>query len=166
VFGDGELAEVPISQAIAASSSIPGFFEPFAINGRHFVDGDVGYTGHADLAIDAGARALLVVNPLVPLRTTEDGQPHALRRLGLYGILEQVGRINSQNLLEGGLRELKLRIPDVRCHLIQPPSVGTPLLGPSMGFDASRAALRFGYTSTREWLERAGESLREDFADG
>jgi hypothetical protein len=35
-----------------------------------------------------------------------------------------------------------------------------------MGFDATRAALRFGYTSTREWLERAGESLREDFADG
>jgi len=166
VFGDGELAAVPISEAIAASSSIPGFFEPFSIGGRDYVDGDVGHTGHADLAIGAGARALVVINPLVPLRATDDGQPHAMRRLGLYGILEQVGRINSQNLLEGSLRELKLRDPGIRYHLIQPVPAGTPLLGPSMGFDASRAALRFGYTSTREWLERAGEALREDFAAG
>jgi len=165
VFGDGELAAVPISQAIAASSSIPGFFEPYSIGGRDYVDGDVGYTGHVDLAITAGARTLLVVNPLVPLRAGEDGQ-HALRRLGLYGILEQVGRINSQSLLEGGLRELGLRHPDVTCHLIQPPPVGTPLFGPSMGFDASRTALRFGYTSTREWLERSGQALQREFAGG
>lgn len=41
VFGMGEHAAVPISQAIAASSSIPGFFEPFSIGGRDYVDGDV-----------------------------------------------------------------------------------------------------------------------------
>jgi len=38
----------------------------------------------------------------VPLRT--DGSAPALRGQGLYGILEQVGRINSQSLLELGLR--------------------------------------------------------------
>jgi len=165
VFGTGDLAAVPISQAIAASSSIPGFFEPYAIDGRHYVDGDVGYTSHADLAIAAGARTLVVVNPLVPLRASEGGQP-ALRRLGLYGIIEQVGRINSQSLLEIGLRELALRHSDLTCHLIQPAATGTPLFGPSMGFDASQTALRFGYTSTREWLERAGDALRAEFARG
>ena len=33
------------------------------------------------------------------------------------------------------------------------------MFGPSMGFDASRAALRFGYQSTREWLEGQGAPL-------
>ena len=165
VFGMGEHASVPISQAIAASSSIPGFFAPFTIGGRDYVDGDVGHTGHADLAVGAGARAVVVVNPLVPLRTAEAGAP-AMRRFGLYGILEQVGRINSQNLLEAALRELHLRRPEVRWHLIQPTSPGTPLFGPSMGFDASRAALRFGYTSTLEWLDGGGTPLREEFARG
>lgn len=165
VFGMGENAAVPISQAIAASSSIPGFFEPFAIGGRDYVDGDVGHTGHADLAIAAGAGSVVVVNPLVPLRTIDGGTP-AMRRFGLYGILEQVGRINSQNLLETGLRELQLRRPDVRWHLIQPSAPGTPLFGPSMGFDASRAALRFGYTSTLEWLDGEGGRLRGEFGTG
>src|SRR4029453_16480145 len=94
-------ADVPISQAIAASSAIPGVFEPYHIDGRDYVDGDGGFTGHADLAVEAGARLLIVVNPLVPRREAATGA--TLRRHGLYGILEQVGRINSQNLLEVGL---------------------------------------------------------------
>ena len=66
VFGQGDLMDVPISQAIAASSAIPGFFEPYRIGGRDYVDGDVGYTGHADLAVAAGASVLVALNPAVP----------------------------------------------------------------------------------------------------
>jgi hypothetical protein len=33
------------------------------------------------------------------------------------------------------------------------------MFGPSMGFEASRAALRFGYESTREWLAGQGAPL-------
>jgi hypothetical protein len=43
----------------------------------------------------------------------------------------------------------------VEFHLIQPEFKPSPLVGPSMGFEASRAALRFGYSSVTEWL--AGE---------
>lgn len=69
VFGQGELRDVPISEAIAASSAIPGFFEPYAIDGRDYVDGGVGFTGHADLAAEAGADVVFVVHPLVPSLT-------------------------------------------------------------------------------------------------
>jgi hypothetical protein len=42
--------------------------------------------------------------------------------------------------------------------------VPSPLRGPSMGFEASRAALRFGYTSVRESLAGEGASaLRRRF---
>jgi predicted acylesterase/phospholipase RssA len=158
-FGVGGLAETPISEAIAASSAIPGFFEPYRIGGHDYVDGDVGHTGHADLAVDAGADVVLLVNPLVPLRPQEGTAP--LRSHGMYGILEQVGRINSQSLLELGLRELQLRSPAVRWYLIQPPAEGSPLFGPSMGFEASRAALAFGYSSAKQWVAEGGPALAQ-----
>ena len=164
VFGTGAFAETPISEAIAASSAIPGFFEPFHIGGCDYVDGDVGHTGHADLAVEDGARQLVIINPLIPLRS--DGSATVSRYLrgqGLYGILEQVGRINSQGLLDLGLRELSLRHPDLEIHLLQPPAGDTPLFGPSMGFEASRLALRFGREATLDWLVTEGGVLRRAF---
>jgi predicted acylesterase/phospholipase RssA len=101
VFGQGELRDVPISHAVAASSAIPGFFEPYSLNGRDYVDGGVGFSGHADLAAEAGADAVFVVNPLVP-SLLEDGASR-MRTRGVYTIMEQAGRIYSQNLLQLGL---------------------------------------------------------------
>src|SRR5256884_4086290 len=66
VFGAGELRDVPISQAAAASSAIPGFFDPYPIGGRDYVDGGVGVSGHADLAAEAGADAGFGVDPPLP----------------------------------------------------------------------------------------------------
>ena len=146
VFGQGELRHVPISQAIAASSSIPGFFEPWAIEGRDYVDGGVGFCGHADLAAETGARVVVVVNPLVP--NHEPGTV-PLRSRGLYSILEQAGRIYSQNLLQLGLAAMRVKYARTEFFLIQPPRADAPMLGPSMGFEASHAALRYGYESTK-----------------
>ena len=156
VFGQGELRHVPISQAIAASSSIPGFFEPWAIEGRDYVDGGVGFCGHADLAAETGARVVVVVNPLVP--NHEPGTV-PLRSRGLYSILEQAGRIYSQNLLQLGLAAMRVKYARTEFFLIQPPRADAPMLGPSMGFEASHAALRYGYESTKEWLAGHGEPL-------
>jgi predicted acylesterase/phospholipase RssA len=156
VFGEGEMAEVPISQAVAASSAIPGFFEPYAIGERDFVDGGVGYTGHADLPVERGADAVVVVNPVVPLMAPDGAPRRGLKSRGLYTIMEQAGRITSQHLLELGLRDLQQNHPKVEFFLCQPEPKDSPLFGPSMGFDASRAALRFGYASTKEWLQTKG----------
>jgi predicted acylesterase/phospholipase RssA len=156
VFGVGESVEVPISQAIAASSAIPGFFEPYSIGERDYVDGGVGYTGHADLAVERGADVVVVINPLVPLME-HDGEPRrSLKSRGFYSILEQAGRINSKHLLELGLRDLQQKHPKVEFFLFQPEAKESPLFGPSMGFDASRAALRFGYATAKEWLRTKG----------
>src|SRR5437763_777559 len=90
VFGKDALRDVPISQAVAASSAIPGFFEPYEINGRDYVDGGVGFSGQADLAAEEGASVVVVINPLVP--NYEKGLT-PLRNRGLYAIMEQAGRI-------------------------------------------------------------------------
>ncbi len=156
VFGRGELRQVPISHAVAASSAIPGFFEPYAIDGRDYVDGGVGWSGHADLAAETGARVVVVVNPLVP---NYESSVVPLRHRGLYTIMEQAGRIYSQNLLQLGLTSLRVKYPRTEFFLIQPAQTGAPMFGPSMGFAASRAALRYGYESTKEWLADQGARL-------
>jgi NTE family protein len=150
VFGRDALADVPISHAIAASSAIPGFFDPYPIGSRIYVDGGVGFTGHADLVAEAGADLVLVINPLVPTRL--GAGTASIRERGLYTIMEQANRIYSQNLLTLGLATLKARFPGTSFVLLEPPRTCTPLFGPSMGFQESRAALRFGYTATRDWL--------------
>lgn len=156
VFGAGKLREVPISQAVAASSAIPGFFDPYAINGRDYVDGGVGFSGHADLAAEAGADVVFVVNPLVP--NLHDGTG-SVRARSVYTIMEQTGRIYSQNLLTLGLDALAAKFPRTAFYLLQPPRTNGLPFGPSMGFDASRAALRYGYASTKEWLDTQGAAL-------
>lgn len=157
VFGAGELRDVPISDAIAASSAIPGFFEPYPINGRDYVDGGVGFSGHADLAAEAGANVVLVVHPLVP--SLPDGELTAMRSRGLYTIMDQASRIYGQNLLQLALTTLGVKFPRTDFFLIQPARTSTPLFGPSMGFDSSRAALRYGYASTMAWLDAQGAPL-------
>jgi len=154
VFGRNGLVDVPISHAVAASSAIPGFFEPYAINGRDYVDGGVGFTGHADLAADEGVDVVLVVNPLVPSLFTST---IPMRQRGVYSIMEQASRIYSQNLLSLGMDVLSVRYPRTEFFLLEPPRDCELLFGPSMGFEASRKALRFGYASTRAWLDAAGD---------
>jgi len=166
VFGAGALAEVPISQAIAASSAIPGFFEPYTIGGRDYVDGGVGHVAHADLAVDREATLVLVMNPQVPLMADEGAGARHLKERGLYLIMEQSSRIASQNLLELGLRELRARHPKTEIFLLQPDRRERLLFGPSMGFEASRAALRYGYASTLEWLGRDGATFSRRFGAG
>jgi NTE family protein len=156
VFGAGELASVKISEAVAASSAIPGFFDPYTIDGHDYVDGGVGFCGHADLAADAGADVVFVVNPLVPSRAAAGA---SMRARGVYTIMEQAGRIYSQNLLQLGMASLAVKYPHTQFHLLQPTQDTNALFGPSMGFEASQAALRFGYNSTRAWLEEQGAPL-------
>jgi len=162
VFGSGDLMDVPISQAIAASSAIPGFFEPYRIRGRDYVDGDVGYTGHADLAVDAGAKVVVALNPAVPQCLNGDDAPE-IRRGGLYAIMEQTTHIASLNLFNVGLREIKLLHPEVQILVVQPEPRPSPLVGPSMGFEASRAALRYGYRTVKEWLAGPGAEVTARF---
>jgi hypothetical protein len=104
----------------------------------------------------------VVLNPQVPIRVGGPEEPD-VRSRGLYAIMEQAGHITSVNILDLGLRELRLRRPDVELHLVQPESKASPLVGPSMGFEASRAALRYGFASVTEWLAGDGADFAASF---
>jgi hypothetical protein len=121
------------------------------------VAGGGGFSGHADLAAEAGADVVLVIHPLVP--SLPDGAGLSVRSRGFYTIMEQTSRIYGQNLLQLGLASLQIRFPRTSFFLLEPPRTNTPLSGLCMGFGSARAALRYGYTSTKEWLDAGGQPL-------
>ena len=66
VLGGPDWDDVPISRAVAASTALPMVYKPVEIKGRHLVDGGLRSTTNVDLAVEAGAKFVIVVNPLVP----------------------------------------------------------------------------------------------------
>ena len=65
-FGAHGHDDTPISQAVAASAALPGLYPPVRIGGRDYVDGALKKTLHGSVALKAGAKLLICVNPLVP----------------------------------------------------------------------------------------------------
>ena len=66
VLGADGWDDVPISAAVRASSALPMVYEPHVVKGRDLVDGGIVSTTNLDIAVEAGARLIVVVNPLVP----------------------------------------------------------------------------------------------------
>jgi predicted acylesterase/phospholipase RssA len=66
VFGADGFDDVPISTAVRASTALPMVYEPVRIGDRELVDGGLISTTNLDLAVEAGARLVVIVNPLVP----------------------------------------------------------------------------------------------------
>jgi NTE family protein len=79
VFGKGHLDEVPISQAVAASSAVPLLFRPYKIGDRYYVDGEIVRTLSIDLAVEAGADVVVVSNVYRP-HVTRAGEPSLVHR--------------------------------------------------------------------------------------
>lgn len=66
IFGPDEKNDVSISDAVMASSAIPGFYKPARIKGVDYIDGGVRKTANIDLAIEKGADLVICYNPFRP----------------------------------------------------------------------------------------------------
>ena len=85
VFGQGHDEEVPISQAVAASSCVPLLFRPYKIGDRYYIDGELTRTLSIDLAVEAGADVVIISNVYRP----EKAASGAIARSGPFGVLRQ-----------------------------------------------------------------------------
>ncbi|MEQ8452927.1 MAG: patatin-like phospholipase family protein [Sandaracinaceae bacterium] len=169
VFGDGELSNVPISRAICASSAIPVLFAPVRVDGRDFIDGGMGDVAHADLAANAGCSVVLIINPMVPVRASQDspgvptghGPGRRVRDKGLIWVNSQAWRLRSEARLLEGIRQYELDHPDTELLLLEPaPDDATVFMYSPMNFAARRAILEDGYRRTRQALDADGSELR------
>jgi NTE family protein len=66
VFGANDWDDVPISTAVRASAALPMVYKPVKVKDRELVDGGLVSTTNLDIAVEAGAKFVVVVNPLVP----------------------------------------------------------------------------------------------------
>jgi NTE family protein len=114
IFGHDENASVTVSQAVQASTALPGFYKPARINGIDYVDGGVRRTANIDVAIEHGADLVICYNPFRPfsnrVRRTEkdgkvviDGRP--LAEDGILSVVNQVFRTMLHSRLQYGLRQ-------------------------------------------------------------
>jgi len=66
VLGEEGWDDVPIPTAVAASTALPMVYKPVDVKGRHLVDGGLRSTTNLDVAVEHGAKLVVVINPLVP----------------------------------------------------------------------------------------------------
>src|SRR5450759_5157679 len=66
VFGADGFDDVPISTAVRASGALPMVYAPVRVGDRELIDGGIVSTTNLDIAVEAGADLVIVINPMVP----------------------------------------------------------------------------------------------------
>ncbi len=114
VFGHDEDTAAGVSQAVQASTALPGFYKPARINGIDYVDGGVRRTANIDVAIEHGADLVICYNPFRPFsnrvrRVEKNGEYRVegelLAERGILTVINQVFRTLLHSRLQYGLRQ-------------------------------------------------------------
>jgi NTE family protein len=128
VFGAEDWDDVPISRAVSASSALPMLYTPVKVKDREFIDGGILSTTNLDIAVQAGAKFVVVVNPLVPYvndveKRAPAGAGSKAKRVSDMGF-PQIGYQSFKLLAYQRLHELarrwEERYPGVDIILIEP----------------------------------------------
>jgi NTE family protein len=128
VLGGPEWDDVPISRAVAASTALPMVYKPVEIKGRHLVDGGLRSTTNVDLAVEAGAKFVVVVNPLVPyvndfqkvIPTMLGSRVRRVADMGFPQIGYQAFKLLAHQRLHEAVGHWKEKYPGVDIILIEP----------------------------------------------
>ncbi|HYI99096.1 MAG TPA: patatin-like phospholipase family protein [Thermoleophilaceae bacterium] len=128
VFGSDGWEDVPIAKAVSASTALPMVYKPVEIAGRQLIDGGIRSTTNVDIAVERGAKFIVVVNPLVPyVNDFQKRVPTALgsrvRRvtdMGFPQIGYQTFKLLAHQRLHEAVRHWKERYPGVDIVLIEP----------------------------------------------
>ncbi|MFO1134243.1 MAG: patatin-like phospholipase family protein [Rhodoblastus sp.] len=165
VFGSAGYDGVPISEAVKASSALPGLYPPARIGERDYVDGALKKTLHASVALKAGAKLLVCVNPLVPFNTrlaSGEGRrgPTHLVDEGLATVLSQTFRALIQSRMKVGMDRYAHEFPDADIVLFEPARDDAMIFFANVFSYADRRRLaEHAYSHTRAELRRRAAEL-------
>jgi NTE family protein len=128
VMGGPEWDDVPISRAVAASTALPMVYKPVEIKGRHLVDGGLRSTTNVDIAVEAGAKFVIVVNPLVPyvndfqkvIPTMLGSRVRRVADMGFPQIGYQAFKLLAHQRLHEAVKHWREKYPGVDIILIEP----------------------------------------------
>jgi NTE family protein len=156
VFGAGEWDDVPISKAVAASSALPMIYKPVKVRDREIVDGGLVSTTNLDIAVEAGAKFIVVVNPLVPyvntfekrIPTLSGSRPRRVSDMGFPAIGYQAFKLLAHQRLHELAKRWEDRYPGVDIILIEPEASDELMFQTSiMNFTARVDIARHGFQS-------------------
>jgi NTE family protein len=163
ILGEGEWADVPISRAVAASGALPMVYEPVEINGRELVDGGIRSTTNVDVAVERGAKLIVVINPLVPyvndfsktIPTMTGSRARRVSDMGFTAIGNQAFRILSHGRLHRAVADWERDYPGVDFVLIEPELDDELMFGTSiLDYRARLEIARHGFESVTLKLAR------------
>src|SRR4051812_34118280 len=128
VLGAEGWDDVPISLAVAASAALPMVYKPVEVKGRELVDGGIVSTTNLDIAVEAGAEFIVVVNPLVPyvndfskeIPTLFGARARRVSDMGFPKIAYQTFKLLAYQRLHEMAARWKERYPGVDIVLIEP----------------------------------------------
>ena len=170
VFGAAGWDDIPISKAVRASAALPVVYSPVTVRGREFVDGGIVSTTNLDIAVERGAKLVVVVNPLVPFVndfrrsvTTMRGQrPRRVSDMGFPQIGYQAFKMLAYQRLHEMARRWEERYPGVDIVLIEPEPNDELMFETSiMNFTSRVAIAQHGFQSVTYKLAEEYDSLRE-----
>ena len=128
VLGGTDWDDVPISRAVAASTALPMVYKPVEIKGRHLVDGGLRSTTNVDIAVERGAKFVVVVNPLVPyvndfqkvIPTMLGSRVRRVADMGFPQIGYQAFKLLAHQRLHEAVSHWREKYPGVDIILIEP----------------------------------------------
>jgi NTE family protein len=173
VLGEGDWDDVPISRAVAASTALPMVYKPVQIKGRDLVDGGLRSTTNVDIAVEAGAKFVIVVNPLVPyvndfqkvIPTMWGSRVRRVRDMGFPQIGYQAFKLLAHQHLHEAVAHWKERYPGVDIILIEPELNDELMFETNVLNFARRVEIaRHGFESVTLKLASEYDDLRETCA--
>jgi NTE family protein len=181
VFGEDGWSDVPISKAVQCSTALPIVYRPVDLKGRQLVDGGIRSTTNVDIAVEKGAKFIIVVNPIVPfvndfektIPTVFGTRVRRLSDMGLPAIANQAFRLIAHARLHEAVAQWEEKYPGVDIVLIEPEPndelmFGTPIMDYSRrlqiarhGFESVTATLAQDYDRYSEIAERHGLEISQ-----
>ena len=170
VFGHDEDNSVTISEAVQASSAIPGFFRPARVGppGREqdYVDAAVRKTANVSTAVHHGAELVICYNPFRPFvnyrHRLSSGERSSIADLGMPVIINQAFRTLLHSRLRLGIE--KLRIDESfrgDIILVEPTETDARFFAMNpLAFWERGAAAEHGFQSVKQSLSKHDHTLR------
>ena len=156
VLGGEGWDDIPISKAVSASTALPMIYKPVKVRDRELVDGGIVSTTNLDIAVEAGAKFIVVVNPLVPYTNTFEKQiptlagsrPRRVSDMGFPQIGYQAFKMLAHQRLHEVAKRWEQRYPGVDIVLIEPEASDELMFQTSiMNFTSRVDIARHGFQS-------------------
>lgn len=95
IFGDEGWRDVPISTAVRASAAMEPIYTPYKIGNSWYIDGAFTKTTNFEFAIRKGATLVIIVDPVIPIKTSQTGYVH--KKGGIFSTIQGLkGLISSR----------------------------------------------------------------------